>query len=64
MKSLLIPAVLSAAFTIATVPALAAVFGKDLPASEAELLANTQLPINHTALDEPATGEARNNKSC
>jgi pimeloyl-ACP methyl ester carboxylesterase len=31
------------------------VFGQDLPASESESLANTQMPINHTAFDEPAT---------
>jgi pimeloyl-ACP methyl ester carboxylesterase len=35
--------------------AFATVFGQDLPASESESLANAQLPINHTAFDEPAT---------
>lgn len=35
--------------------AFPSVFGEDLPASEAEALANAQLPINHTAFDEPAT---------
>ena len=35
--------------------AFPSVFGEDLPAGEAEALANAQLPINHTAFDEPAT---------
>jgi pimeloyl-ACP methyl ester carboxylesterase len=34
------------------------VFGEDLPTSEAESLANTQLPINHAAFDVPATTAA------
>ena len=38
------------------------VFGEDLPASEAESLANTQRPINHTAFDEPATVAAWHSK--
>jgi pimeloyl-ACP methyl ester carboxylesterase len=38
------------------------VFGEDLPAGEAESLANTQLPINHTAFDEPATVAAWHSK--
>jgi pimeloyl-ACP methyl ester carboxylesterase len=33
----------------------AAVFGHDLPARESDSLARAQLPINHTAFDEPAT---------
>ena len=42
--------------------AFATVFGQDLPAGEAQLLANTQLPINHTAFDEPATVAAWHSK--
>jgi pimeloyl-ACP methyl ester carboxylesterase len=42
--------------------AFATVFGQDLPASEAESLANAQLPINHTAFDEPATVAAWHSK--
>lgn len=38
------------------------VFGQDLPASEAESLANKQMPINHTAFDEPATVAAWHSK--
>jgi pimeloyl-ACP methyl ester carboxylesterase len=38
------------------------VFGQDLPVAEAESLANTQLPINHTAFDEPATVAAWHSK--
>jgi pimeloyl-ACP methyl ester carboxylesterase len=38
------------------------VFGEDLPTSEAESLANAQLPINHTAFDEPATAAAWHSK--
>jgi pimeloyl-ACP methyl ester carboxylesterase len=38
------------------------VFGQDLPASEAQALANAQLPINHTAFDEPATVAAWHSK--
>jgi pimeloyl-ACP methyl ester carboxylesterase len=38
------------------------VFGQDLPASESESLANTQLPINHTSFDEPATVAAWHTK--
>jgi pimeloyl-ACP methyl ester carboxylesterase len=38
------------------------VFGQDLPAGEAESLANKQLPINHTAFDEPATEAAWHSK--
>jgi pimeloyl-ACP methyl ester carboxylesterase len=38
------------------------VFGQDLPAGEAESLANAQLPINHTAFDEPATAAAWHSK--
>jgi pimeloyl-ACP methyl ester carboxylesterase len=38
------------------------VFGQDLPAGEAEALANAQLPINHTAFDEPATVAAWHSK--
>jgi pimeloyl-ACP methyl ester carboxylesterase len=34
------------------------VFGGDLPIAESESLANKQLPINHTAFDEPATRPA------
>jgi pimeloyl-ACP methyl ester carboxylesterase len=42
--------------------AFATVFGQDLPASESELLANAQMPINHTAFDEPATAAAWHSK--
>jgi len=42
--------------------AFATVFGQDLPTSESESLANTQLPINHTAFDEPATSAAWHSK--
>jgi pimeloyl-ACP methyl ester carboxylesterase len=42
--------------------AFATVFGQDLPASESESLANAQLPINHTAFDEPATVAAWHSK--
>jgi len=38
------------------------VFGQDLPAGEAELLANKQKPINHSAFDEPATAAAWHSK--
>jgi len=38
------------------------VFGQDLPTSESEALANTQLPINHTSFDEPATVAAWHTK--
>jgi pimeloyl-ACP methyl ester carboxylesterase len=38
------------------------VFGQDLPTSESEALANTQLPINHTSFDEPATAAAWHTK--
>lgn len=38
------------------------VFGEDLPAGEAEALANKQLPINHTAFDAPATALAWHSK--
>jgi pimeloyl-ACP methyl ester carboxylesterase len=38
------------------------VFGQDLPASESESLAKAQLPINHTAFDEPATVAAWHSK--
>jgi pimeloyl-ACP methyl ester carboxylesterase len=38
------------------------VFGQDLPTGEAESLANSQLPINHTAFDEPATMAAWHSK--
>jgi pimeloyl-ACP methyl ester carboxylesterase len=38
------------------------VFGRDLPARESESLARTQLPINHTAFDEPATAAAWHSK--
>jgi pimeloyl-ACP methyl ester carboxylesterase len=38
------------------------VFGQDLPTSESESLANTQLPINHTSFDEPATMAAWHTK--
>jgi pimeloyl-ACP methyl ester carboxylesterase len=38
------------------------VFGQDLPISESESLANMQLPINHTAFDEPATVAAWHTK--
>jgi pimeloyl-ACP methyl ester carboxylesterase len=38
------------------------VFGEDLPVSESESLANAQLPINHTAFDEPATVAAWHSK--
>jgi pimeloyl-ACP methyl ester carboxylesterase len=38
------------------------VFGQDLPLHEAEALANGQLPINHTAFDEPATVAAWHSK--
>ena len=38
------------------------VFGPDLPARESASLANTQLPINHTAFDEPATVAAWHSK--
>jgi pimeloyl-ACP methyl ester carboxylesterase len=38
------------------------VFGEDLPTSEAESLANRQLPINHTSFDEPATVAAWHTK--
>jgi pimeloyl-ACP methyl ester carboxylesterase len=42
--------------------AFATVFGQDLPASESKSLANAQLPINHTAFDEPATMAAWHSK--
>jgi pimeloyl-ACP methyl ester carboxylesterase len=42
--------------------AFATVFGADLPASESELLANAQMPINHTAFDERATVAAWHTK--
>jgi pimeloyl-ACP methyl ester carboxylesterase len=42
--------------------AFATVFGQDLPSSESEALANAQLPINHTAFDEPATVAAWHSK--
>ena len=42
--------------------AFATVFGQDLPASDSESLANTQMPINHTAFDEPATMAAWHSK--
>ena len=42
--------------------AFPSVFGEDLPASEAEALANAQLPINHAAFDEPATMAAWHTK--
>jgi pimeloyl-ACP methyl ester carboxylesterase len=42
--------------------AFATVFGRDLPASKSESLANAQLPINHTAFDEPATVAAWHSK--
>jgi pimeloyl-ACP methyl ester carboxylesterase len=42
--------------------AFATVFGEDLPASESESLANAQLPISHTAFDEPATVAAWHTK--
>jgi pimeloyl-ACP methyl ester carboxylesterase len=42
--------------------AFATVFGQDLPASESNALANAQLPINHTAFDEPATMAAWHSK--
>jgi pimeloyl-ACP methyl ester carboxylesterase len=42
--------------------AFATVFGQDLPAKESESLANAQLPINHTAFDEPATMAAWHTK--
>jgi pimeloyl-ACP methyl ester carboxylesterase len=38
------------------------VFGQDLSVAEAESLANTQLPINHTAFDEAATVAAWHSK--
>jgi pimeloyl-ACP methyl ester carboxylesterase len=38
------------------------VFGADLPAREAESLANKQLPISHIAFDEPATVAAWHSK--
>ena len=38
------------------------VFGADLPKAEAEALATTQLPINHTAFDEKAAVAAWNVK--
>jgi pimeloyl-ACP methyl ester carboxylesterase len=42
--------------------AFATVFGQDLPVSESETLANKQLPINHSAFDEPATVAAWHSK--
>jgi pimeloyl-ACP methyl ester carboxylesterase len=42
--------------------AFGTVFGQDLPASESAALANAQLPINHTAFDEPATVAAWHSK--
>ncbi len=42
--------------------AFAAVFGQDLPAAESASLADKQLPINHTAFDEPATVAAWHDK--
>lgn len=42
--------------------AFATVFGEDLPGSESESLAARQLPINHTAFDEPATMAAWHSK--
>jgi pimeloyl-ACP methyl ester carboxylesterase len=42
--------------------AVATVFGADLPAAKSESLARTQLPINHTALDEPAAVAAWHSK--
>jgi pimeloyl-ACP methyl ester carboxylesterase len=42
--------------------AFATVFGQDLPASESASLANKQLPINHSAFDEPATEAAWHDK--
>ena len=38
------------------------VFGQDLPIAAAEKLAQAQLPINHTAFDEPATVAAWHSK--
>jgi pimeloyl-ACP methyl ester carboxylesterase len=42
--------------------AFATVFGQDLPIAESESLANAQLPINHTAFDQPATVAAWHSK--
>ncbi len=42
--------------------AFATVFGQDLPARESRALANAQLPINHTAFDDPATRAAWHSK--
>jgi pimeloyl-ACP methyl ester carboxylesterase len=42
--------------------AFTTVFGQDLPARESRALANAQLPINHTAFDEPATVAAWHSK--
>jgi pimeloyl-ACP methyl ester carboxylesterase len=45
--------------------AFATVFGQDLPAAESASLADKQMPINHTAFDEPATVAAWHSKpSC
>ncbi len=38
------------------------VFGADLPKKEAEILADKQKPINHTAFDEPANNAAWHTK--
>jgi pimeloyl-ACP methyl ester carboxylesterase len=38
------------------------VFGADLPPAEAQALANKQLPLNHTALDDKATQAAWHDK--